>query len=313
MFTGRLGASDSKLGAFQLGSSESEAGTEHDESASSTIVLVQAVVDDYEFPRSLSDTLVLVSSVVGTFHEASNTLVLVDSVVLTIDLIAENVMLLTQEAVSSIKSESLTDMLNLVQTAAAGGDINQTVVSLMALVDSAVGVGPVIVEASNNLTITQIDPVSGLPVSSGETAPSGFTVNEGLRQSVSIHQSITNIAIQQYLSLSDKAAPTYEESIVDVLALVQSADRIYTFESLLVLTQSAVAYTALGTSDVLELIDVATFNLNSVQDALSELSIQHALAFYIITGNLLCTYTPFVGEGALGNPVPPPMTPPTIP
>ena len=311
-FTGQLGDNDSELGSFELGSA-GQSGTEHDESASSTLVLTQDVVDDYEWPRSASNALVLDHSVIAAFHETSSTLALTSSATLIIDVTAETVMLLAQIAVSSIKSESVESVLALTQNASNGGAINQNAFSTLALVDTAVAVGPVYVSAFNSLIVIQIDPATNLPVSSGETSPSGFTVNEGLRQEVAVHESIKNINIQHYISFSDKAAPTYEETVVQPLNLVQSIDRIYTTDSTLNLSQSVVVENTLGASDLLELIDVATFNLNSVQGPLSELSIQHALTFVLITGNVLCNYNPFVGDGALGNPPPPPMTPPTIP
>jgi hypothetical protein len=290
-FTGQLGTVDSFLSNIVLGT----------------------VADP--LTQNITDTLVLIQTVQSNIigQDITDTLNLVQTLTRVIEISVNQSLNILQNAATNQKVASASNILSLSQNLVIRGPIYRTLIDTLEFIQEAILVGMKRESLFDSLTTVLIDPITFLPVQSGETSSSGFTNNTGLRQSVDIHFAIANISITDIISLSDSGSRGFFESINDIISLSQDASRVYTAENILELLQIIIFDVSKGIFDELNFEDIVTFNLTTGRSAANLLEIVQSFTYSLIKSNLLCSYSPFVGEATGDLPIPPPTTPPVIP
>lgn len=253
-------------------------------SVSSTLALAQL---------SFGDTVVLsrsASNDLGLDAEATVDRIIVETVLSPLDL--------DDEVIQGVISVTATNVLNLIQTvvgpkpASASntltlfGEARSSIIPVsveteLDLFQITTVKQPIYVSAENQLTIYQTE-------TDGSETPIS-----GLIQSVEVQQSVININLVTYLSLSQSAGQVHEETASNTMSLTQEMFRIWTSENSLTLSQTLVGLNGRGVSNVLDLTSVATFNLEGNVLPENTLALVQALAYYVIGETTDKTYNRF--------------------
>lgn len=270
-------------------------------SAGNYLGLVQHA-DDIAKARSIEHSLTLIDTAsVDLIHRASSTLELTDTAKSSEARLATSQLELTQVARAQPDRIYATTQIEFSQTAYSSIK-NVFASNTLELTSSNTSLKPIYVSALSELTITE-------QVWDGEAL-----VDAGLRQEATYEGTLSADASSVIGLISFASAHVASVSGIDVSASSQinfshhaaTAIEVST-TSALALTQSAVGHTAKPGSTLLELVQVAAYEIERGITASSSIVFLQSATFTLILGSTTCQYSPFVGDSSDSDaPTPPP-------
>ncbi len=141
-----------------------------------------------------------------------------------------------------------------------------------------------------------VERIEGLQDSASVALPRSLAVS----QSIGLHQSASFVRVKA------TAIDVSAESVLDLLGEIRT-NQLGNAGTWLAFTQSAAVDRCKLVRSALELAAEAAVVRNGLRDAASTLNLGQSATYYLVSSGILQRYHPFVGDGILGAPTPPPL------